>query len=214
MHCCQCQGIECHFDRQRVIKKLTAYRENGPDGTTRILLRALMREDLQGMTLLDVGGGVGVLQHELLKVGVQRASSVEASAASIELAKEEAVRQGHADRITYYHGDFAELAPTLPAADIVTLDRVICCYHDMPTLVRLSASRARRLYGVVYPRDTWWVKLLTAAENSGNWLRRDPFRLFVHSTRAINALICEHGLKPSFECQTRVWQIVVYQKAV
>lgn len=213
MDCCQCRSIESHFDRQRVRKKLAAYRENGPDRTTRILLAALMGEDIQGMTLLDVGGGVGVLQHELLKVGVQSASSVEASAASIEVAQEEATRQGHADRITYYHGDFAELAPELPAADIVTLDRVICCYHDMPALVRLSASRARRLYGVVYPRDTWWVKLFTLAENSGNWLRRDPFRLFVHSTRAVNALIREHGLEPAFEYQTRIWQVVLYKKA-
>jgi 2-polyprenyl-3-methyl-5-hydroxy-6-metoxy-1,4-benzoquinol methylase len=212
MDCCQCQGIECQFDRRRVQKKLTAYRKKGPDATTRILLDALKAEDVQGMTLLDIGGGVGVIQHELLQAGVHSASSVEASAASIDLAKEEAVRQGHADRITYYHGDFTEVAPTLPAADVVTLDRVICCYHDMPSLVRLSAGRARRLYGVVYPRDTWWMKLVIAIQNAGYWLRRDSFRLFVHPTRAVDALIRQHGLRPCFEQRTHVWQIVVYKK--
>lgn len=209
---CQCQGIECQFDRQRVHKKLITYREKGPDDTTRMLLDALKSEDVQGATLLDIGGGVGVIQHELLKAGVRSASSAEASAASIELAKEEAARQGHTARITFYHGDFAELAPTLLAADIVTLDRVICCYHDMPSLVRLSASRAQWLYGVVYPRDTWWVKLVTAAQNAGYWLQRNPFRLFVHPTQEVDALIRQHGLHPCFEQWTRIWQIVVYQK--
>ena len=35
--------------------------------------------------------------------------------------------------------------------DILTLDRVICCYPDMQKLVGLSAKRARKLYGLIYP---------------------------------------------------------------
>lgn len=212
MDCCQCQGIECQFDQERVRQKLTSYRESGPNETTRMLLDVLKAEGVQGMTLLDIGGGVGVIQHELLKAGVDSAYNAEASAASIHLAKEEAARQGHAERITHYHGDFATLASTLPDADIVTLDRVICCYHDMPSLVQLSAGRAQRLYGVVYPRDSWWMKLFTIGQNIGYWLRRESFRLFVHPTREVDALIRQQGLQPCFEQKTRVWQVVVYKK--
>jgi hypothetical protein len=56
--------------------------------------------------------------------------------------------------MSFQYGDFVALAPALSAADVVTLDRVICCYDDMPALVGRSAALAERLYGVVYPRDT------------------------------------------------------------
>jgi hypothetical protein len=46
--------------------------------------------------------------------------------------------------ITYHHGDFLELAETIPPADIVTLDRVINVYPDWKRLIQVSAARARR----------------------------------------------------------------------
>lgn len=68
---------------------------------------------------------------------------------------------------------------------IAILDRVICCYHDMPGLVELSAARPNKLYGLVYPRDTWWVKLGLAMENFFYWLRREHFRVLIHSIEAL-----------------------------
>jgi magnesium-protoporphyrin O-methyltransferase len=176
------------------------------------LLDALQSEGIQGMSLLDIGGGVGVIQHELLKTGLHSAVNVEASTASIEAAKEEAVRQGHADRVQYYRGDFTNLATELAPADIVTLDRVLCCYHDVRTLVGLSAARARRLYGLVYPRDIWWMKAAIAALNIRFWLQRNPFRIFVHSTETVDALVRSNGLEPRFKLNTRLWQVVVYAR--
>ncbi len=38
-------------------------------------------------------------------------------------------------------------------ADIVTLDRVGCCYLAVDELVTASAAHARRLYGLVLPRE-------------------------------------------------------------
>src|SRR5947199_213845 len=83
--------------------------------------------------------------------GASGATDVDASAAYLAAAREEAARQGHAERVAYHHGNFVDLAATLPPADIVTLDRVICCYHDMPALVERSSAKAARLYGLVYP---------------------------------------------------------------
>ena len=45
------------------------------------------------------------------------------------------------------------MSDEIEAADVVTLDRVICCYPDMEALVGRSAERALRLYGLVHPRD-------------------------------------------------------------
>lgn len=213
MSCCQCKGIETYFNRKSVAKDLKRYRKEGPDKTTRILIDALKAEGIEGMTLLDIGGGVGPIQHELLKAGVNEAISVEASKAYIEAAKEEAERQGHSDRVSHYHGDFVDLSTKIPQVDIVTLDRVICCYHDMQALVGLSSVLAGKLYGVVYPRDILWAKIETAASNFSYWIHRNPFRLFVHPTEAVDKVVRSNGLERRFYRKAGSWQVVVYVRA-
>ena len=121
MESCQCQGIETKFDRKYVNKKLTRYREEGPKKTTIQLMEALRSEGIQEMTLLDIGGGVGDIQHGLLKAGVSQAINVEGSSAYSEACQEEAERQGHADKINHRQGNFVDLAEDIPSADIVTL---------------------------------------------------------------------------------------------
>jgi len=210
MDCCQCQGIETVFDRKTADKELKQYRKDGPRKTTRTLLDALKAEGIEGMTLLDIGGGIGVVQHELLAAGASSATHVDAATAYIAAAKEEAERQGHADRVSHQYGNFVDLAPDIPPADIVTLDRVICCYHDMRSLVGLSAERARRLYGVVYPRDTWWMKAGMRVWNLMQWISRSRFRAFVHPTEAVEAILLEVGLERRSYRPGFLWQVAVY----
>ena len=172
MDFCQCEGIDSIFNAKAAARDLKAYRKKGPRKETRMLIEALGAEDLDGMTLLDIGGGVGAIQHELLQNGVSSVTHVDASRAYIQTAKEEAQRRGHEDRVSYHFGDFVDLAPQTEPADIVTLDSVICCYHDMEALVGLSSQRARKLYGYVYPRDAWWIKVAAPLENFYWWARR------------------------------------------
>jgi magnesium-protoporphyrin O-methyltransferase len=212
MTCRQCQGIETVFDKEHAVKQLARYRKKGPNWATRLLLDGLRAEGVEGMTLLDVGGGVGTIQHELLPSGVRSAVSVEASAAYIEAARDEAERRGHAGRITHRHGSFVDLAAEIPQADIVTLDRVICCYHDMQGLVDLSAARARKLYGVVYPRDAWWMRIGILVLNLSFRLQRIPFRLFLHPTREVEAVVSRHGLRRRFYRRRLGWQVAVYAR--
>ena len=164
------------------------------------------------LTLLDIGGGVGAVQHELIDAGVQQVTSVDASTAYLTAAKVEAQRRGLADHVSYHHGNFVDLASDIAPADIVTLDRVICCYHDMEKLVGLSAARSRKLYGLVYPRDAWWVKLGLAFENFFFWLRRNHYRTYAHPTKAVEDIVKSNGLKRRSYRQTLVWQVVVYSR--
>ena len=210
MNCCQCQGIEEIFSQQSVSKELSRYHLKGPDKTTRLLTEAIKEEGVDGLTLLDIGGGVGAVQYELLAAGVQEVTSVDASTAYITEAQAEAQRRGLTERVSYYHGDFVDLAGDIPPADIVTLDRVICCYPDMEKLVGLSAGRARKVYGLVYPRDAWWIRSALAVGNFYFWLRRSAYRGFVHPTRAVESLLDNLGFKRKFHRQTMIWQVVVY----
>ena len=214
MNCCQCQGIETVFNRREAEKKLKAYRKRGPAKTTRMLIEALqsMARRNEGLTLLDIGGGVGAVQHELLRSGVQQATGVDASAAYVRVAQEEAQRQGHADRMRSVHANFVDFAAHIPRADVVTLDRVICCFHDMPALVGLSAAKAAALYGLVYPRDTWWVRAAIGIANLYMRAARNPFRAFVHPSRGVEALVKSHGFERCFYKTSGAWQVVVYAR--
>ena len=210
MNCCQCQGIETFFDKKVATKELERYRKKGPASTARILIEALKAEGVDGKSLLDIGGGIGSIQHELLNAGVSTATNVDASTAYIKAAKQEAEHQGLIDRVNYQYGDFVDVAPEIQQADIVTLDRVICCYDDMERLVRLSAERARNLYGLVYPRDNWLMKTARPIMNFFFWVQRNPFRMFIHPTQAVDSQVRKNGLEPHFYRKTALWQVVVY----
>ena len=174
------------------------------------MVRLIQDQGVAGKSLLDIGGGVGVIQHELLKAGASDAVGVEASSAYTKAAEEEAERQGHKDRISSRFGDFVEVAEDIQPADIVTLDRVICCYHDLDGLVGLSTERATSLYGIVYPRDIWPVKAAFGLINLYLRLTRKTFRVFVHPTTVVDALVRRIGFQQRHYSKTRIWQVVLY----
>ena len=96
---------------------------------------------IEGSTILDIGGGIGVIDQELLKAGAGHATMVDVSHAYLDVAREEARDADLLDRIDFHHGDFVGRAAETEPADIVTLDRVVCCYHDADALVGLSSAR-------------------------------------------------------------------------
>ncbi len=212
MSCSQCQGIEEVFGANYVEKELLRYREKGAVRTTRLLCEALAREGVAGLELLDIGGGLGAVQHALLAEGAARAVDVEASSAYYQAAKEEAERRGLAERVKFQRGNFIDLAEQVEPADIVTLDRVICCYPEMERMVGLSAERARRLYGLVYPRFTWWTRLAILMENLWERMRGSAYRAYLHPTRAVEAILKEKGFEKHFSQETAAWQIVIWRK--
>lgn len=215
MNCCatsQCKALDALFDEKYAAGDLKRYLKKGPEKTTRALLDAIRAQlGVGGRTLIDIGGGVGVIQHELLAAGLAHATGVDASAAFLRTVTRVARERGYADRVAQYMGDFVALGSELPPADIVTLERVICCYPDMQALVSRSAEHARAIYGVVIPRDVWWMRFGQHALNFVQRLRRDAFRFFVHPRPGIDALAAAHGLRPCFERNVGVWQVVVYR---
>lgn len=212
MGCCHhCEDAGWMFDRKTAEKELRKYRKKGlPYKSARLLIDALGEVDLREKTLLDIGGGVGMIQHELLERGLSRSLLVEASPAYLDVAEGEAARRGHAGRTAFRYGDFVELAPELPAADLVTLHRVICCYPHMRRLVEASTEKARRWYAAVYPRERWYNRLGTRLVNTYCRFRSVDFRLFVH--RAVDEAIRAQGFSPIYQASTIVWDVMVYRR--
>ncbi len=106
-----------------------------------------------------------------------------------------------------------DVAPQIEQADIVTLDKVICCYHDVEQLVRLSSAKAKRIYAVVYPRYNLLFRALPKLAAVYFRLRRTPFRAFVHPTAVVEGLVESNGLRRTFYRKSGFWQVALFTRA-
>jgi len=209
---CGCDGGFEIFDEQSAEEDLERYRGHGPDDTTAMLVAMIRERGVDGSTVLDIGGGIGVIDHELLGAGAGHAVLVDASPPAVQAARGEARRRGTLDRLECVDGDFVSRAATVDVADIVTLDRVICCYPDVESLVRLSATRARSLYGLVLPRDRRVLRWALPLLNVWFRIRGFRYRTFLHSNARVDKLVAEAGLRPVREQGTFVWRVVLYER--
>ena len=210
MNCCSNEAIAQQFSRESAEEELDRYRREGPLPTTQALIRALVARGVSNTEVLDIGAGIGAIHHALLKQGARRAVHVDISSDYVEVARAEAERIGHANRVQFVQGDFVAVAPEIEAADIVTLDRVICCYADMESLVTRSAERARRLYAAVYPRDRLRVRIGIVLMNVGKALCRSEFRSYFHAPQRIDQLLRAFGFERGSTQRTWFWEVVVY----
>jgi magnesium-protoporphyrin O-methyltransferase len=176
------------------------------------MLAELRRWPLEGRHLLDVGGGIGVIGRELAGSGVASATIVEAAPAYLEVAQREAGSQYGSRPTQFILGDFAVIAGTLPDADVVTLDRVVCCYPDADALLVAAAARTRQVLAFTYPRDRWYVRTMFALANFWLRLTGKKFRAFVHAPERMAAVLEASGLVRSTQSKTLVWMLSVYHR--
>jgi len=217
MPCCQGQDFDRMFDARRARKDLRTYSKRGARGATRRLLDAVLaavrRRGTADFTHLDIGGGVGVLQHELARAGAAHTTAVDASRPYLEVLRQAAAERGYEARQTRIEGDFTNVADRVEPATVVTLDKVICCYPDMVTLVRASARKATALYGIVVPRDAAWVRAFVVLVN---WclrrVLRRQFQSFAHSHPAIDRVCAEEGLSLDQDDCGLVWCVRLYRR--
>ena len=210
MPCCRGQNYDRPFNAKTARKELRAYQKRGARGATARLLRLVQGASRPAPSLLDVGGGVGVIPQEMLKAGAAAAVSVDASAAYVAAIRRVAADDGYGERWTGIEGDFVELSDDVAPADVVTLDKVICCYPDMPGLVSRSAGKARDVYGIVVPKDRWWVRAVATPGNFILRLLRFEFQGFVHPHAAIDAAVDKAGLGLRATESFWIWSIRVY----
>jgi magnesium-protoporphyrin O-methyltransferase len=212
MDSCGCDDAFAIFDRATAEGDRDRYWKHGPDRTTRLLLELLEPYLTTGSTLLDIGGGIGVIDHELIRSGVGHAVLVDASTPSLEVARSLAGERGTLDRLDIVEGDFVHRAGSLEAADLVTLDRVVCCYPAAEALVSLAAARTRRALGLVLPNDGMLVRLGIRLINLTFRIRRRAYRSYAHRNAEVDGFAARHGLRPIAERATWFWRVVVFTR--
>src|SRR5262245_57904191 len=211
MTCCDGSfSAEGHFDAKKAASKMAQFREAGPDATTRLLEQGLAQTGMLRGRLLDIGSGVGASTFTLLDGGMSSAIAVDASTAYMAAAVEEARRRQRADVIQFLHGDFVDLASKVPAADVVTLDRVVCCYPLFSPLLEKSLDHAERCIALSYPRQVWFVRVGNAYDNGLRRLKKNPFRTFIHPVSDMRDLIARRGFDLAKRHETWTWCVDVY----
>jgi hypothetical protein len=209
---CSC-GCPNTFDEKAAKGDLKRYLDQGPDRTTQALIDAIVSEGIEGATLLDIGAGVGAIQLALLGAGAASATTVDATEAYVLVAREEAARRGFADRTDGRVGTLEALASVIQPADVVTLDKVVCCDPDLAGLLARAAERAQRMVGLVYPRETWWNRFAARGLAAWGWITRDSTRWHLHRTGDIDSILRSAGFARRDVDRTMIWQVALYVRS-
>jgi magnesium-protoporphyrin O-methyltransferase len=210
---CNCCQIENNtFGEDSAKADIKSYRKKGPAKQTRLILEAIRSLGLKNAALLDIGGGVGVIHHELLGTVAISAIHVDASSAYLTQAKQEAARRGHETSVNFIHADFTDVADEVPQADIVTLDRVVCCYPDFRGLLMAAADHSRKALAMTYPREIWYTRIAWVVINFFQRLGKDPFRVFLHPIAEIDSVLRNEGLKRVSVRRLFIWEMAFYQR--
>ena len=90
---------------------------------------------------------------------------------------------------------------------------MLCCFPDVDDMVVASTAKARRYYGVVYPRRTLPARITLRVVNMALKLRGNPFRLFIHEPARIDKLIRDAGFQPRYQGTTMVWHVALWERA-
>ena len=206
--CCSPKGYRWAFSEKRAHAEAKQYRRRGLDPTSRRIAEFLKTHHLEGRTLLEVGGGIGAIQIELLKAGMTRAVNIELTPTYEEAAKGLLREAGLEDRVERRVADFAQAAGEVTAADIVILNRVVCCYPDMPKLVGAAADHTRETLVLSVPKERWWTRAILGIGDLALRAARREFQVFLHSPDRIIATAERHGLKPTFNRTGPFWHVI------
>ena len=212
MSCCPPKGYAKLFGARAARRDVRRYQKDGLDDTGATMVAFLRERGVTGATVLEIGGGVGALQLELLTAGAERATNLELSP-EYEQAAHALLRQrgleGRADRRL---GDLVADPGLAGPADAVLMHRVVCCYPDYDALVGAAAERAHRYLVMSFPRDR--VLFRAGARVLNLWFRllRWDYRTFIHPPAAILAAAERRGLRLAGESRGRIWQVAALER--
>lgn len=162
--------------------------------------------------MLEIGGGVGAIAIELLRAGAERATNVELSP-EYEHAVGELLRDfGLEGRMELRLGDIARDRTLASDADFVVMNRVVCCYPDMPALVSIAAAKARRLLALSYPRESWWTWLGFGIATLVLPFLTGGFRPYLHPPRDIAEVAQAQGLTPIDTRRGWIWETLILER--
>lgn len=205
--CCDPHGSEAIFNERRARRTAHRYRRRGLSKTARRMVELITQRGIAGASVLEIGGGIGEIQVELLKRGAARATNLELSSAYEAEARALLADAGLSDRVERRITDIVAAPGQVEPADVVVLHRVVCCYPDYARLLGAVADHARRQVVFSHPPRNVVSRTIFGTENLVLRAQRSSFRVFVHPPAAMRAVLTEHGLRAE-PLRGGVWKVV------
>jgi magnesium-protoporphyrin O-methyltransferase len=203
-------GLDEMFNERTAAWDVRRFRRRGLTRRARLLLRAIERAvPLAEASALEIGAGAGGFTITMLQHSLRSAQTVDASPAFAHAARSLAREYHVQDRMDVVAGDFAADPGIASDADVVVLDRVICCYPGLEALLRPAADRARRIVAMTYPRPGWLTRRIIGSLNACQALFRRRFRMHYHAPRRVHAILREQGFATTVAGHAGLWEIVV-----
>jgi len=188
------------------------FKRRGLERVQRLLLDGVRREDITGKEILDIGCGVGALHLTLLKEGAAQSMGVDMSEGMIQRARKLSSDLGVGQRANYVIGDFVEVAETIPDSDVTLLDKSVCCYEDVETLVRASTAKTKRIYALSHPKQNLFMELAFKGHIAFAKFFKWKFHPFWHDWKKLREDIQRGGFELIYSEATPMWQVLVFRR--
>ena len=211
--CCSRSGYQTVFSDRFARRVARTYRKRGLDSTQRRLVSFLTDRGITDASVLEIGGGVGEIQIELLSRGAREATNLEISQNYEAQAAALLERSGMADRVTRRFVDIATSPEAAEPADVVVLHRVVCCYPDYARLLTAAAGHAKRLLVFSHPPENVLSRMIIGGENLLRRLSRNDFRAFVHPPNAMIRAAQAQGMSVTYWHRSLSWNIVGLERS-
>ncbi|MET1043661.1 MAG: methyltransferase domain-containing protein [Microbacteriaceae bacterium] len=197
------------FDERFARRVARRYRRRGLARAERRIVDYAASAGLAGASVLEVGGGVGEIQLELLSRGAASAVNLELSPGYETEAARLITEAGVAKRVTRRVGiDIAREPDAVEPADIVVLHRVVCCYPDVDRLLAAVAKHARRLVVFSYPPSTWFTRGFIRVSNFFIRHSGRTYQGHVHSPEHMVGILRANGFEPRGRQPGVVWCVI------
>lgn len=210
--CCARHGQEEFFDERAARRSAERFRRRGADPMARSLARRAAAQGVADASVLEIGGGIGQVMFELLERGAARGEVVELLPSYEQFVGELARERGLGERVAFRTADLVADPSAGAPADLVVLNKVVCCTPDGIELAGVAASLARRTLALSHPRGTWAARIAFGAVNLFLRARRRRFRVFVHPPRQLDAAIEAHGFALSSQKDGLLFRVAAFER--
>lgn len=206
--CCDADDYQSVFSGRFARRQSKRYRRRGLTRAARGIVDFATSRGIAGATVLEIGGGVGQLQVELLRQGASQVTNLELSQNYEDEAARLLVEAGMTDRVTRRFLDIAQVPDEVQPADVVVLHRVVCCYPDYARLLSVAAGHARKTLVYSHPAINVVNRVQFGAENVYRRLGGNDFRAFIHPPRGTIRAAESDGLAVAYRQHAWDWDVV------
>ena len=208
-HCC---GADVFFNKKTADKEYRNYVKRGATRATAKMIQQLEAHQVEGKSMIDVGGGIGALQWWFLENGGGNTTDIDASSGYLKQAEKHAKEKGWASKTAFLLGDCIEVYPQIDNAHFITLDKVVCCYPNYKEIVEASCDKATEAISLSYPMDGIISNVIRKLGDILMSFRDNPFRPFIHSVMDIRAIFEHKGYQRVAHKLVFPWHVETYIK--